>query len=110
MRPLWIALLVGACSPDRQPPKRPTPAAASEGPTDEALAPQSQSSAAADPVPDPRVDEVIAYVQYGRDELTRRIRSASERAIKAGRMTRNQAGVLLRFYREGMDAYTYLTG
>lgn len=57
-----------------------------------------------------RVDEVIAYVQYGRDELTRRIRSASERAIKAGRMTRNQAGVLLRFYREGMDAYTYLTG
>ncbi|MHC4261258.1 MAG: hypothetical protein ACYSWX_01945 [Planctomycetota bacterium] len=60
--PLVIALLAGACSPDAQPPKRPTPAAASEGPTDESLAPQSQSSAAADPEPDPRVDEVIAIL------------------------------------------------
>ena len=55
-----------------------------------------------------RVDEVVAYVQYDRDDLTARIRRASERAIKARAMNRSQAGDLLRFYREGLDAYTYL--
>lgn len=56
-----------------------------------------------------RVDEVIGYVQYDRDDLTARVRRASELAIKGGSITRSQAGATLRFYREALDAYTYLT-
>ncbi len=55
-----------------------------------------------------RVSDVLAYVQYDRRELMHRVRSASERAIRRGGMTREESRLLLQRFSAGLDGYTYL--
>jgi arginine decarboxylase len=55
-----------------------------------------------------RVDDVLKYVQYDGKQLLNRVRKASERALREGRITRNEARTLLAAYQAGLDSYTYL--
>ncbi len=59
-------------------------------------------------VPGNTVADVLAYVGYQRSELVARVRRSAEAAMRAGRMTRQQARELLADYQQGLDAYTYL--
>ena len=54
------------------------------------------------------VDEVLHYVQYGSEELMRRMRKCIERALRENRLTLDQSRLLLRFYESGLKSYTYL--
>ena len=54
------------------------------------------------------VREVLAYVQYGADELTGRLRKDVERAVRGGKISLAESKQLLRFYESGLDGYTYL--
>jgi arginine decarboxylase len=54
------------------------------------------------------VREVLGYVQYSPDELTRQIRKQVERALRSNRMSIAESRTLLKFYEWGMDGYTYL--
>ena len=52
--------------------------------------------------------EVLAYVQYGGDQLTARLRKDVERAVRGGKISLAESKQLLRFYESGLDGYTYL--
>ena len=54
------------------------------------------------------VREVLHYVKFDADNLFSKMQSAVERAIRANRIDDRQAGRLLRFYRAGLEGYTYL--
>jgi len=54
------------------------------------------------------VADVLKYVSYDRDDLVARVRQASERALRAGRMTFEESRTLLRTYEQGLAGYTYL--
>ena len=54
------------------------------------------------------VTEVLTYVQYNTRELVRRVRQASERAVKRGSMTLEDAKRLMEAYQHGLEGYTYL--
>ena len=54
------------------------------------------------------VTEVLTYVQYNTRDLVRRVRQASERAVKKGNMTLEEAKRLLDAYQHGLEGYTYL--
>ncbi len=54
------------------------------------------------------VREVLHYVQFDADGLFSKMQTAVEGAIRAGRIDDRQAGRLLRFYKAGLDSYTYL--
>ena len=54
------------------------------------------------------VTEVLTYVQYQRKDLVRKIRQASERAVRAGNMTLEESARLLSAYQQGLEGYTYL--
>ena len=54
------------------------------------------------------VTEVLTYVQYNTRDLVRRVRQASERAVKKGTMTLDDAKRLLETYQHGLEGYTYL--
>ena len=54
------------------------------------------------------VQEALYYVDYPRDLLVARLRRSTEAAIRAGRMTREQARELVRSYDAGLAGYTYL--
>ena len=54
------------------------------------------------------VTEVLAYVEYERGDLMARLRGGVEKAIRAGRMRRQQAKELLRTYEAGLSGSTYL--
>jgi arginine decarboxylase len=54
------------------------------------------------------VTEVLEYVEYQRGELVARLRAGVEKAIRAGRMTREQAKELLKVYETGLSGSTYL--
>jgi arginine decarboxylase len=54
------------------------------------------------------VRDVLGYVGYDGRELVQRVRQASERALKFGKITPREAKALLRAYRSGLDGYTYL--
>ncbi len=54
------------------------------------------------------VTQVLEYVEYERGDLVARLRSGVERAIRAGRMSREQAKEILRLYEAGLAGYTYL--
>jgi len=56
------------------------------------------------------VAEVLGYVQYSRRDLMGRLRGASERAVRAGRITLEDARHLLRRCEESLGGYTYLEG
>jgi arginine decarboxylase len=54
------------------------------------------------------VTEVLGYVQYDRADLVRRVRRASEEALRARAITFEESALLLRRYEEGLSGYTYL--
>jgi arginine decarboxylase len=54
------------------------------------------------------VREVLQYVQYSADDLTRSIRKQVERALRDEKLTIAESRTFLQFYESGMDGYTYL--
>lgn len=54
------------------------------------------------------VREVLHYVQFDADALFSKMQTAVERAVRANHIDDRQAGRLLRFYKAGLDGYTYL--
>ena len=56
------------------------------------------------------VEDVLNYVSYDKDELIHRLRTASEAAVRAGKMTIEDLRLFVTMYQNGMDGYTYLEG
>ncbi|MGA2500751.1 MAG: biosynthetic arginine decarboxylase, partial [Tepidisphaeraceae bacterium] len=54
------------------------------------------------------VREVLQYVQFSADDLTRAMRKRVERALRDQKLTVDESRVLLRFYESGLEGYTYL--
>ncbi|MGC6488702.1 MAG: biosynthetic arginine decarboxylase [Planctomycetota bacterium] len=54
------------------------------------------------------VTEVLGYVQYEKQELTRRMRRRLEEAVRARRLNMKESALLMRRYEEGLASYTYL--
>jgi arginine decarboxylase len=54
------------------------------------------------------VKEVLDYVEFDVERLTKRLRTDVETAVREGRIALEQSGQLLRFYEEGLQGYTYL--
>jgi arginine decarboxylase len=54
------------------------------------------------------VREVLHYVQYSADELLAQMRRDVEKAVRANRISLSEARLLLRFYENGLEGYTYL--
>ncbi len=54
------------------------------------------------------VREVLNYVQYSGDELLRAMRKTVEKGVKDQKLSLEESRVLLRFYENGLDGYTYL--
>lgn len=54
------------------------------------------------------VREVLQYVQFSADDLKRQMRKTVERALREGKLTVDESRVLLRFYENGLEGYTYL--
>jgi len=56
------------------------------------------------------VADVLGYVEYDTKDLIRRVRMATEAAVKAGRMNSEEVRLLMRRYETGLAGYTYLEG
>jgi arginine decarboxylase len=54
------------------------------------------------------VREVLQYVQFNADELMRSMRKMMERALKENKLSVDESRVLLKFYENGLEGYTYL--
>ncbi|MCS7014699.1 MAG: biosynthetic arginine decarboxylase [Gemmatales bacterium] len=54
------------------------------------------------------VREVLHYVQYSADELLAQMRKDVEKAVRANMISLAEARMLLRFYENGLEGYTYL--
>jgi arginine decarboxylase len=54
------------------------------------------------------VREVLDYVEFEPDMLTRQLRDAVEVAVRDGKISYGEAGRFLKFYEEGLQGYTYL--
>ena len=54
------------------------------------------------------VSDVLRYVQYSKADLVKLVRRASEKALKEGRMSMEDARALMDAYQQGMEGYTYL--
>lgn len=54
------------------------------------------------------VTEVLSYVQFTKADLVRRVRRATELAMKEGRMTVAEAAKMVNAFQTGLDGYTYL--
>jgi arginine decarboxylase len=54
------------------------------------------------------VREVLDYVQFQSKALLEQFRKDVEAAVRDGRIGYEESGVLLRFYEEGLNGYTYL--
>ncbi|GMU58862.1 MAG: biosynthetic arginine decarboxylase [Myxococcaceae bacterium] len=54
------------------------------------------------------VTEVLNYVAYNKDDLVSRMRSLTEAALRAGRITLDESRQILRVYEAGLAGYTYL--
>jgi len=54
------------------------------------------------------VREVLDYVQFQSKALLEQFRKDVEAAVREGRIGYEESGVLLRFYEEGLNGYTYL--
>jgi arginine decarboxylase len=55
-----------------------------------------------------RVSDVLGYVEYDRADLVKKVRQATERAVRTGKFTLEQAAAFMRSYEEGLSGYTYL--
>jgi len=54
------------------------------------------------------VREVLQYVQFNPDEMINKMRKDVERAVREKKITLEESTLLLRFYENGMQGYTYL--
>ncbi len=54
------------------------------------------------------VREVLQYVQFSADDLKRSMRKTVEKALKDQKLTLDESRVLLKFYENGLEGYTYL--
>jgi arginine decarboxylase len=54
------------------------------------------------------VREVLDYVQFKSTALAEQFRRDVETAVREGRIGYEESGVLLRFYEDGLNGYTYL--
>jgi arginine decarboxylase len=54
------------------------------------------------------VKQVLGYVNFDADALTRRLHTDVETAVRESRLNYEQAGRLLSFYEAGLRGYTYL--
>ncbi len=54
------------------------------------------------------VSDVLKYVQFGKGDLVRAVRRATELALKEGRMTMEDAAKMVNAYQVGLEGYTYL--
>ena len=54
------------------------------------------------------VREVLQYVQFSADDLKRAVRKSVERALREQKLTTEESRVLLKFYENGLEGYTYL--
>src|SRR4029077_16909955 len=54
------------------------------------------------------VTEVLAYVQYVKQDLIRAVRGAAEQALRRGEIKMEESALLLKRYEEGLEGYTYL--
>jgi arginine decarboxylase len=54
------------------------------------------------------IREVLEYVQYNETELTDRVQTSVETAVREGILTNKEAGLFLKSYAEGLAGYTYL--
>jgi arginine decarboxylase len=54
------------------------------------------------------VREVLQYVQFSADDLKRTMRKRVERAVREGKLNIDESRVLLKFYENGLEGYTYL--
>jgi arginine decarboxylase len=55
------------------------------------------------------VAEVLAYVQYSKEDLVSRVRRAVEVAVREKRLTSAESGRFMKRYEEALEGYTYLT-
>jgi len=55
------------------------------------------------------VAEVLAYMQYNRDDLVSRVRRSVEAALREKRITMAESGRFMKRYEEALEGYTYLT-
>jgi arginine decarboxylase len=58
--------------------------------------------------PGDAVADVLRYVSYKREDLVAQYRKAAEAAVRAGRVTLEESGKIVRAYEEGLAGYTYL--
>ncbi len=54
------------------------------------------------------VREVLQYVQFNADDLKRAMRKSVEKALRDQKLTIDESRVLLKFYENGLEGYTYL--
>ncbi|MCB0355757.1 MAG: biosynthetic arginine decarboxylase [Bdellovibrionales bacterium] len=54
------------------------------------------------------VEEVLSYVEYNKPELIEKIRESSEKGIAEGRLTTQEAKLLMNYYQQALAGYTYL--
>jgi len=54
------------------------------------------------------VREVLQYVQFSADDLKRAMRKSVERALRDQKLTIDESRLLLKFYENGLEGYTYL--
>jgi len=54
------------------------------------------------------VNEVLSYVEYDRASLVRQVRGAIERALSNKTISLEESRLLMRYYEEGLNGYTYL--
>lgn len=54
------------------------------------------------------IREVLSYVQYQPDALSRQLEKECERAVRGGGMSVRESRILITFYEEGLNGYTYL--
>ena len=54
------------------------------------------------------VREVLQYVQFSADELLRSMRKTVEKALREQKLSLDESRVLLKFYENGLEGYTYL--
>ncbi len=55
------------------------------------------------------VAEVLAYVQYSKEDLVSRVRRAVEAALRDKRLTMAESGRFMQRYEQALEGYTYLT-
>jgi arginine decarboxylase len=54
------------------------------------------------------VREVLQYVQFDADDLKRSLRKMTELALRENKLNVDEARVLMKFYENGLEGYTYL--